>query len=57
MNLTSAQFGTVAIVYLASVVPAIVLLYLYTAKKLPKWLFAVYLSSCFNGADTGAVPG
>jgi hypothetical protein len=45
MNLTSAQWGTVAIVYLASAVPAAVLLYLYVAKKLPKWLFAVYVSS------------
>jgi hypothetical protein len=45
MNLTSAKFGTVAIVYMASIVPAIFLLYLYAAKKLPKWLFAVYLSS------------
>jgi len=45
MELTSAQAGTVATVYLASLLPAVLLICLYSLNKLPKWIFVLYLSS------------
>jgi hypothetical protein len=45
MELTNAQVQTVTTVYLASIVPALIITGLYLAGKFPKWLLAVYLSS------------
>ena len=45
MALTEAQVGTVTTIYLASVVPAVIILFLYSVGKFPRWLLALYLAT------------
>lgn len=45
MALSSAQLSTVMTVYLASVLPTLLIVFLYSIKKLPRWLFVLFLSS------------
>jgi hypothetical protein len=45
MALTEAQVGTVTTIYLASILPAVIILILYSIGKFPRWLFALYLAT------------
>jgi hypothetical protein len=45
MSLTDQQWGTVITVYLSSVVPALLIVGLYLAGRLPRWLFALFAVS------------
>jgi hypothetical protein len=45
MALSSAHLSTVVTVYLASVLPTLLIVFLYSIKKVPQWLFVLFLSS------------
>jgi hypothetical protein len=45
MPLTEAQVGTVVTVYMASIVPTLIIIGLYLAGKFPRWLFYLFLGS------------
>ena len=45
MALTEAQTATVTVVYLASVLPTLLILILYLTGKLPRWIFSLFLLS------------
>jgi hypothetical protein len=43
--LTEAQTATVTIVYLASVLPTLIIVFLYLTGKLPRWIFSLFVVS------------
>jgi hypothetical protein len=43
--LTEAQTATVSIVYLASVLPTLIIVFLYLIGKLPRWIFSLFVVS------------
>jgi hypothetical protein len=43
--LTEAQTATVTIVYLASVLPTLIIVFLYLIGKLPRWIFSLFVVS------------
>lgn len=45
MPLTNQQTFTVAVVYLASLLPLLTILYLYRSGRFPRWLLVLYASS------------
>ena len=45
MPLTEAQTVTVTTIYLASVLPTLIIICLYLAGKLPRWIMALFLCS------------
>ena len=45
MPLTEAQTATVTIVYLASVLPTLIIVFLYLTGKLPRWIFSLFVVS------------
>ena len=45
MALTEAQSATVTVVYLASVIPTLIIFLLYLSGKLPRWVFRLFLVS------------
>ena len=45
MALTEAQSATVTVVYLASVLPTLIIILLYLTGKLPRWIFSLFAVS------------
>ena len=45
MELTSAQQFTVMVLYLSSLLPAVIITSLYLAGKFPRWLMATYIGT------------
>ena len=45
MSLNNAQTATVLTVYLASVLPTLLIIFLYSIKKLPRWILILFLAS------------
>lgn len=45
MNLSESQTFTVTVLYMASLLPAVVILLLYLLGKFPRWLMATYVGS------------